>query len=69
MSERIFILDAKRSAISKFLGDLASTDIVDVACQVIKGGFQEELIEKVEKVIIGNVFSTGLGQGVARNIV
>ena len=68
MSERIFILDAKRSAISKFLGDLASTDIVDVACQVIKGGFQEELIEKVEKVIIGNVFSTGLGQGVARNI-
>jgi len=68
MSERIFIIDAKRSAISKFLGDLIETDIVDVASQVITGGFPKNLIEKVEKVIIGNVFSTGLGQGVARNI-
>jgi len=68
MSERIFVLDAKRSAISKFLGDLVATDIVDVASQVITGGFDKELIKKVDKVIIGNVFSTGLGQGVARNI-
>ena len=68
MGERIFIVDAKRSPIGKFQGKLKNVDIMDVSAQVVREGFDSKLIKQVEKVIIGNVFSAGLGQGMARNI-
>lgn len=67
-SASVYIIDAKRSAIGKFLGSLYESDPSDVSSQVIKGGFEKKLIEQVEKVIIGNVYSSGLGQGIARKI-
>ncbi len=65
---RKFIVEAKRTAIGKFLGSLYESDPVEVSCQVIKKGFLEEQLKDVEEVIIGNVVSAGMGQGFARAI-
>lgn len=64
----IYIVDAKRTAIGKFLGSLYEADPKDVCVQLIKNGFKEEYIKEVESVIIGNVVSAGIGQATARNI-
>ena len=64
----ICIIDAKRSAIGRFMGTLAGTDPAGIAVQVIRGGFDPALIAGVQEVILGNVYSTGLGQGIARKI-
>lgn len=69
MNNRIFIIDAKRTAIGNFLGSLYETDPADVCSQVIKKGFiHQECFKDVESVIIGNVISAGTGQGIARKI-
>lgn len=66
---RIFIIDAKRTAIGKFLGSLYETDPAEVCAQVIKNGFTYlECLQDTESVIIGNVISAGTGQGIARKI-
>ena len=65
---RIFIIDAKRTAIGKFLGSLYEADPADVCVQLLKNGFEEEILHEVESVIIGNVISAGEGQGIARKI-
>lgn len=64
----IYIIDAKRTAIGKFLGSLYEADPKDVCVQLIKNGFKEEYIKEVESVIVGNVISAGIGQATARNI-
>ncbi len=66
--KRVFIIDAKRSAIGKFLGSLYETDISDVSSQVIKKGFDERYLRDVQLVVIGQVFSAGTGQALARKI-
>lgn len=66
--ENVYIIDAKRTAIGRFLGSLYEADPKDVCSQLIKGGFNEEYIKDVEGVIIGNVISAGIGQATARNI-
>ncbi len=68
MNERVYLIDSKRTAIGKFLGSLYEADPCDVCTQVIKKGFSEELLRDVESVIIGNVISAGMGQGIARKI-
>lgn len=67
---KVYIIDAKRTAIGKFLGSLYETDPVMVSKQVIDNLFEKNNVKKedVEKVIIGNVISAGMGQGVARHI-
>lgn len=67
---RIFIIEAKRTAIGKFLGSLYEADPAEVSAQVIKKGFLQEnyRLSDVENVIIGNVISAGTGQGIARKI-
>lgn len=65
---RKFIVDAKRTAIGKFLGSLYNCDPVEVSSQVIKNGFSADVLKDVEEVIVGNVVSAGMGQGVARAI-
>ena len=40
--KRKYIINAKRSAIGKFLGSLYEADITDVSSQVIKNGFVNE---------------------------
>ncbi len=68
MPERVFIVAAKRSAIGRYLCSLAQADADDVCAQVIRGGFPEALLRDVRSVIVGNVLSAGLGQGLARQI-
>lgn len=52
MNNRIFIIDAKRTAIGNFLGSLYETDPADVCSQVIKKGFiHQECFKDVESVI------------------
>lgn len=68
MTERVFIIDSKRTAIGKFLGSLYETDPSEVSVQVIKNGFDQRYINDIESVIIGNVVSAGMGQGIARKI-
>ena len=63
-----YIIEAKRTAIGKFLGSLYESDPVEVSCQVIKESFNHEYLKDVEEVIIGNVISAGMGQGFARAI-
>ena len=67
--KKIYIIDAKRTAIGKFLGSLYEADPADVCVQVIKNGFQhQKCLKDVESVIVGNVISAGTGQGIARKI-
>lgn len=58
---RIFIIEAKRSAIGKFLGSLYEADPAEVCSQVIRKGFSkfEKNMKDVENVIVGNVISAG----------
>lgn len=71
---RVFIVEAKRTAIGKFLGSLYEADPADVCVQVIKNGFSEKnregksILKDIEYVIVGNVISAGMGQGFARKI-
>lgn len=68
MHNKVYIIDAKRTAIGKFLGSLYETDPCDVSVQVIKKGFNEKQINDIESVVIGNVVQAGMGQGIARKI-
>lgn len=68
MNRKAYIIDAKRSAIGKFLGSLYESDPSDVCAQVIKKGFNNKYFEDIDIVIVGNVVSAGMGQGIARKI-
>ncbi len=65
---RAFIIQAKRTAIGKFLGSLYEKDAVDVSVQLIQKGLDREYLKDVQQVIVGNVISAGMGQGMARAI-
>lgn len=63
-----YIIGARRTAIGKFNGSLATLNAIDIGAAVIR-----ELIEKtaipadtVDEVIFGNVIQAGLGQNPAR---
>ena len=68
MKNKVYIIDAKRTAIGKFLGSFYENDPKDICVQLIKNGFKEELVKDIQSVIIGNVISAGTGQATARNI-
>lgn len=70
VEDRIFIVEAKRTAIGKFLGSLYEADPAEVCSQVIKKGFAEycDMFCDIQNVVIGNVISAGTGQGIARKI-
>ncbi|GAK83309.1 3-ketoacyl-CoA thiolase [Vibrio ponticus] len=68
MSGKVYIVAAKRTAVGAFLGGLKSLSAVELASSVIRSALQQASIspEDVDEVIVGNVLSAGLGQGVAR---
>ncbi|MBQ6334411.1 MAG: acetyl-CoA C-acyltransferase [Erysipelotrichaceae bacterium] len=68
MNRKKFIIEAKRTAIGRFLGSLYEKDVVDVSKQLIEKGFSAAYLKDVQQVIVGNVISAGMGQGVARAI-
>lgn len=68
MMEKVYIVGAKRTPIGSFLGSLKSVSAVKLASQAIRGALEQAQIQStdVTEVILGNVLSAGLGQGVAR---
>ena len=68
MKRKVYIIEAKRTAIGKFLGSFYETNPVDVCVQLLQKGFAKSQLQDVQSVIVGNVISAGLGQGLARNI-
>ncbi|WP_232697616.1 acetyl-CoA C-acetyltransferase [Brevibacillus daliensis] len=65
---KVYIVDAKRSPIGKFLGTLSSVSPSELAAQVIKKVIKDNKIDvaKIDEVILGNVLSAGHGQNIAR---
>ena len=68
--KKVFIVNAKRTAIGKFLGSFYESDPSDVCVQLIKKGFvaESKLFSDIDYFILGNVISAGMGQGIARKI-
>lgn len=67
---KIKIINAKRSAIGKFRGSLSGQDISDISVQVLKRTITDTSIvaDDISLCVFGNVYSSGLGQGLARKI-
>ena len=68
MMEKVYIVGAKRTPIGSFLGSLKSVSAVKLASQAIRGALEQAQVQStdVTEVILGNVLSAGLGQGIAR---
>ncbi len=67
---KVYIVDAKRTAIGKFGGTLKKIGCGELGSLVIKDILEKNKISssEIEEVIIGNVLSAGQGQGVARQV-
>ncbi len=65
---KVYIVDAKRSPIGKFLGGLSTVAPAQLAGQVIKSVIETNNVNasNVDEVILGNVLPAGQGQGIAR---
>ena len=66
--KKVFIVAAKRTAIGKFMGSLASINPGELGAIVIKELIKETGVnpEGIDTVIAGNILSAGQMQGVAR---
>jgi acetyl-CoA acetyltransferases len=66
--EKVFIVAAKRTAIGKFSGTIANVPAVELASTVMRNILEETAINpsNIDEVVVGNVLSAGLNQGVAR---
>ena len=65
-----YIVGARRTAIGKFNGSLASLNAIDIGAAVIRDLIENTAIrgEAVDEVIFGNVIQAGLGQNPARQV-
>lgn len=65
---KIYIAAARRTATGKFLGTLAPLSAADLGAAVMKDIIAGTGVDpaRIDGVIVGNVLSAGLGQGVAR---
>jgi acetyl-CoA C-acetyltransferase len=70
VSKKVYIVGAKRSPIGSFLGTLKDVHPQEMGSQVLKALLEETKVpvDKISEVIIGNILSAGLGQGIARQI-
>lgn len=69
--KKVFVIDGKRSPIGSFLGSLKDVHAADLGAQVLRGLLNENpnvKKEEIDEVIVGNILSAGLGQGIARQI-
>jgi acetyl-CoA C-acetyltransferase len=66
--KKVFLVAAKRTAIGKFGGSLASLSPAEIASVVIKNILEETRINPatLDEVIVGNILMAGQKQGVAR---
>jgi acetyl-CoA C-acetyltransferase len=70
MSQKVFIVGAKRSPIGSFLGAMKDLHPAEIGTQVLRKLLTETKVpvDQIDEVVIGNVLSAGLGQGIARQI-
>ncbi|MGD9761573.1 MAG: acetyl-CoA C-acyltransferase, partial [Candidatus Izemoplasmatales bacterium] len=70
MSERVYIVGAKRSPIGSFLGTLKDVHPKDMGSQVLKALLEETKVpvDKISEVIVGNILPANISQGIARQI-
>lgn len=70
MSNKVYIVGAKRSPIGSFLGTLKDLHPSEVGTQVLKQLLIESKVprDQIDEVIVGNVIQAGLGQNIARQI-
>ncbi|MFW3652290.1 acetyl-CoA C-acetyltransferase [Vagococcus fluvialis] len=68
---KVYIVDAKRTAIGRFMGGFASVKPVDLTTTVVKEMLKDNNLspELVDELILGNVLSAGHGQNVARQVL
>ena len=68
---KVYIIDAKRTAIGKFMGGLASLNPVELTTPVVKNLLEENNVspELIDELILGNVLSAGHGQNIARQVL
>lgn len=68
MNQFVYIVDAKRTPIGKYGGSLVDIPATELATIIIKTLIKENLFATryTDEVILGNVFSAGLGQNPAR---
>lgn len=68
---KVYIVDAKRTPIGKFLGSLSSISPVDLTVPLVKSILKNNNLseEKVDQLILGNVLSAGHGQNIARQVL
>ena len=66
--KKVFIVSAKRSAIGKFLGSLATVKPGDLQAQVIKQVVADAKLDpaKIDEIFIGHQHSAGQGPSIAR---
>ena len=69
--KNVFILNYKRTPIGSYNSILTNFSAVDLGNMVLKELLKESKIDKkeIDKCYVGNVYSTGLGQNIARQIV
>lgn len=67
---KIYIVDAKRTAIGSMLGTIKSVHPAELGVSVVKNILETTKVNpnNVDELICGNILSAGLGQGVARQI-
>lgn len=68
---KVYIVEAKRTAVGSFLGALSSTAPADFAAKVIKQIVEDAKFDPacVDEVISGNILPAGQGQGIGRQVV
>ncbi len=69
--ETVYIIDAARSAIGKFLGALSDLQATEIATDVVKGLMSRNKFDSnlINEFIAGNVLSAGIGQNPAKQVV
>ena len=65
---RIFIINAKRTAIGKFLGSFYENDYCDVSVQLLNNLLRDIDKRDIDMTIVGNVISANMGQAFFRKI-
>lgn len=70
MTKKVFIIDAKRTAIGSFGGGLMSVTATDLGATVVKNLVRNcfNSSVKIDEIIMGSVLQAGLGQAPARQV-
>ncbi|MBS3949827.1 MAG: acetyl-CoA C-acetyltransferase [Peptococcaceae bacterium] len=67
---KVYLVAAKRTAIGSFGGTLAPVHPAEIGAAVIKDLLNDTGVapDSIDEVIVGNILSAGLGQGIARQV-